>query len=69
MAAELARQLGQRPMRSRPVLSISIPLEGSLSVRTSAATDQDAARLWDWITNQPALAGIVGRALDEERAA
>ena len=43
--SQLARQL-TRPLRSVPVLSISIPLEGSLSVRMSAGTAEDAVLPW-----------------------
>jgi hypothetical protein len=38
-------------------------------VQICAATEQDTQRIVDWVTSTPALAAIVGQALDEERAA
>jgi hypothetical protein len=67
LGSPLALQLGGHPLRPAPMVSIVIGFERRPKVRICAATEQDTQRIVDWVTATPALAAIVGRALDEER--
>jgi hypothetical protein len=59
MATEIARQLGYRPLRSRPYLALILPLEGKPELRAYAGSAEDETRLWDYATASSTIRAIL----------
>jgi hypothetical protein len=56
-------------LRPAPSLAILIDLEGAVRVRPCCETDQDEARLWDWINANDDIRHLVTDAATLEHGA